>query len=304
MSYDNFLIDDTVLDLAKELCKYIENNEIRNRSVANVVAASIPERYFTNYSVDKSTGLHNVPKVLEDIDIADIYILGNYVDVRLSFQGENLYIPTSHIKNGIKPLAYMFIELSTDLTSGCVLGFLTPDMICDTSEQKDYLEINASDLKPFSEINSNLQEIYNTFLPDNFDVMCYDYISDKLENKIEFIQFLLTSQDGRQRLIEISNAQNKFKYISLSKNNQNETEEYNFQSLDSENLLTDIEASNSAILSDDLTPETPIALNDTMSSYDDNLNAPYYLYAIWQNIPKYRVYYNKNNSSPVSRICY
>ena len=54
-------------------------------------------------------------QVLEDIDIADIYINNSYIDVRLYFNDEELGVPKAHFDNNLLPVAYMFIKVSPDL---------------------------------------------------------------------------------------------------------------------------------------------------------------------------------------------
>ena len=47
MNTDNFLIEERDLELARDICKYIENPVIRNRAVANAIAGNVAEKYFT-----------------------------------------------------------------------------------------------------------------------------------------------------------------------------------------------------------------------------------------------------------------
>ena len=81
---DNFLIDNSDIEMAQNICKMITNTEVRNRAVANAIAGSIAAKY----DVDSESGLHNIGTVLEDIDISDIYINGNYFDARVFFNEE------------------------------------------------------------------------------------------------------------------------------------------------------------------------------------------------------------------------
>ena len=76
MNTDNFLIEERDLELAQDICRLIPEEGIRNRAVANAVAANIAEKFFDKetYKVDSISGLHNIGAVLEDIDISDIYI--------------------------------------------------------------------------------------------------------------------------------------------------------------------------------------------------------------------------------------
>lgn len=97
---DNFLIDNSDIEMAQNICKMITNTEVRNRAVANAIAGSIAAKFFDTekYDVDSESGLHNIGTVLEDIDISDIYINGNYFDARVFFNEEEMSIPAAHFK--------------------------------------------------------------------------------------------------------------------------------------------------------------------------------------------------------------
>ena len=75
MNTGNFLIEEKDLDLAKSICKFIENDTVRNRALANSVAAEIAKKYFTdiNKTIDSESGLHNISSILEQMDIAELY---------------------------------------------------------------------------------------------------------------------------------------------------------------------------------------------------------------------------------------
>ena len=45
MNNDNFLIEDSDLELAQTVCNDIDNSNIRNRAVANVLAADLAKKY-------------------------------------------------------------------------------------------------------------------------------------------------------------------------------------------------------------------------------------------------------------------
>ena len=60
MNNDNFLIEETDLELARDICKDIEAPEIRNRAMANALASDIASKYFAEIDVDTDTGLHKI----------------------------------------------------------------------------------------------------------------------------------------------------------------------------------------------------------------------------------------------------
>ena len=46
MNTDNFLIDNSDIEMAQNICKMITNTEVRNRAVANAIAGSIAAKFF------------------------------------------------------------------------------------------------------------------------------------------------------------------------------------------------------------------------------------------------------------------
>ena len=129
MNTDNFTIDSADIELAQNICKIINNSDIRNRAVANALAGRIAAKYFDSevYNVDTESGLHNIGMVLQDIDISDIYINNSYIDVRLFFSEDEMSVPAFNIDNKLLPTAYMFIKITPDLAGASVIGFKNPE---------------------------------------------------------------------------------------------------------------------------------------------------------------------------------
>ena len=101
---NKILLNEKDLTYAQIVCSSIENADIRNRAVANVIAARTAYRYFEGmqYDVDCESGLHNIPQIMDEEDISDIYVNGAYVDVRVYFSKDELCVPKSHFDKGIE----------------------------------------------------------------------------------------------------------------------------------------------------------------------------------------------------------
>lgn len=217
MNNDSFLIEEFDLDNAKNICKLIENPDLRNKAVANVAAANFAEKYFQDCEVDTKSGLHNICHVLENIDISDIYIKDNYIDVRLYFNDNELFVPKSHFDNNLLPVAYMFIKVSEDLSNGLVTGFAIPSSIDTSTEYNGYYHVNEDDLISFYDVESNLINKYEEDLPDNFEQLVFDYLDNKLTDKNNFYNILLNSKEGREKLQNAAQAKIVFNFVSLPK---------------------------------------------------------------------------------------
>lgn len=217
MSNNNFLIEDSDLDITKVYCECIENSELRNRSVANVLGATIAEKYFTDNEIDNKTGLYRISKILENIEISDIYINDCYIDVRLVFNENELCVPKSHFDRNILPVAYMFIKINEELSGGEVLGFVLAGAIDTTQEFDGYYPVAESDLVSFYDIEPHLVKEYNSDIDEDFEIAVYDFLDGRLDDLNSFLRTLLSSDEAREILYKAAKAQTIFNLISVNK---------------------------------------------------------------------------------------
>lgn len=215
MNNDNFLIEEFDLDIAKNVCKFIKDNTLRSQSVANVTAANLAKKYFQDCEVDIESGLHNTFQILEDINISDIYIKNNYIDVRLYFNDNELFIPKIPFDLGILPVAYMFIKINEELSNGIVTGFILPSSVDTTKEVNGFYRVEESDLISFYDVDSNIIDKFDDNLPDNIDSLIFDYLDDKLSDKIDFYKLLVDSKEARVKLQNAAKAKIVFDFISV-----------------------------------------------------------------------------------------
>ena len=238
MNNETFLIEDSDLDFAKEICKYIEDPSLRERAVANSISANIAKKYFENQNVDVESGLHNVARVLEDIEISDIYINGSHIGVRLYFDESEMCVPKSHFDNNIVPLAYMFIQINSELTGGTVTGFITPSQINRDICHNGYYKVEENELISYYDIEPLLVNEEEAILPDDFSAQIFNYLDNKLKDKASFYQILTHSKEGKERLAKAANAQNVFRFVSITKTENNITDSQEL-TVNDEELLTD-----------------------------------------------------------------
>lgn len=220
MNTDNFLIEENDIELAQNICKVIENSDTRNRAVADSLASKIAERFFDKATCDVDTvsGLHNIGKVLEDIDIADIYINNSYIDVRLYFNDEELSVPKAHFDNNLLPVAYMFIKVYPDLSGATVTGFIQPENIELSNIKDNFIAVNETQLVSFYDIEPLLVTKEDAFDINETDI--FAYLENNINDKYAFYKSLIASKDGRLSLANAVKALYAFNFISI--NNQNE----------------------------------------------------------------------------------
>ena len=216
MSTGNFLIESSDIELAQNICKLISDTGVRNRAVANALAAGIAVRYFEDdkYKAEAESGLHNIGRVLEDIDISDLYVNNCYIDARVFFSDDELSVPAAHFNDNLLPLAYMFIKITPDLSGAEVVGFIKPEDINKNNLIDGYYHITEDDLKSFYEVENLLSEYSDE--PDIEDKDIFAYIDGKLDDVNEFYQKMIHSKDARLRLEKALKAKEVFRFVSVT----------------------------------------------------------------------------------------
>lgn len=115
--------------------------------------------------------MHNIGTVLEDIDISDIYINGNYFDARVFFNEEEMSIPAAHFKNNLLPTAYMFIKINADLSGATVIGFVNPENVKMMNSVDGYYHINEDDLESFYDIEPLIVTVEDSVEVSDKDIL-------------------------------------------------------------------------------------------------------------------------------------
>ena len=118
----------------------------------------------------------------------------------------------------------MFIKVSEELSNGLVTGFITPSSINTDSEFNGYYHINEDELISFYDIESSLVNKYEEDLPDNFESLIFDYLDNKLTDKISFYRTLLDSKEARLKLQKASKAKIVFNFVSIPEADEIEEE--------------------------------------------------------------------------------
>ena len=269
MNTDNLLIENSDIEVAQNICKIITDTNIRNRAVANALAAILAAKYFdnNNLDIDTTSGLHNISKVLEDIDISDLYVNKCYIDVRLFFNEEEMAVPIEHFKDNLLPVAYMFIKINPELSGAEILGFLKPENINKSKIVNNYYKVSEEELESFYEIEHLLSEYTEESYVNDKDI--FDYIDNKLENIPTFYAELLHSKDARLKLLKAIKANEVFKFISVNKQIENQENQEN-KEIQQEDFSDNMELFNEIDSVQPLNEELNLELNDDNLSIDDS----------------------------------
>ncbi len=213
MNSNTYLIERNDIEQAQEISRFIDRPDVRNRATANILAVNIASKLFDNskFNIDISSGLHNLDFILDKYDVADIYVNGTYIDVRVAFNENELAVPSSHFKNGLLPVAYMFLKLSRDLDNAEVLGFVLPEEIHQTTDH-EYINIDQSLLKSFYDIEPLLRELDD--LDEISEKQIFDFIDGQSSDEIAVLKEFVKTKSGRSKLIKAYKAKRIFNYIS------------------------------------------------------------------------------------------
>ena len=265
MNTDNFTIDSADIELAQNICKIINNSDIRNRAVANALAGRIAAKYFDSevYNVDTESGLHNIGMVLQDIDISDIYINNSYIDVRLFFSEDEMSVPAFNIDNKLLPTAYMFIKITPDLAGASVIGFKNPENINKEKIIDGYYKVEEDELESFYDIEPILSYTEDSNVVNDSSI--YEYLDNTIDDKIAFYSSLIKSKEARLKLARAAKAQVIFNFVSINEQDFNRN---NDEAENSENL--DILDTEDLVLSDIIEPNSDIANNENLDIEIDN----------------------------------
>ena len=215
MNTTELLIDNTDLELAQNIGKFINDKTLRSKAIASVFAVNIAGKFFDTekYDIDTISGLHNIPNIHSDIDISDLYINSNYIDVRIFFEEDSPSIPCSLLNNGVLPVAFCFLKINSELSNAEVIGFIRPEDINHENIYENQFIINESDLYSFYDIEPYL--INNEEFIEIEDTALDDYLMGKIPNN-DFFNKLTKSKDARLKLAKLAKAQYIFNFISLS----------------------------------------------------------------------------------------
>lgn len=271
MINDNILIDDNDIAFAKEICNDIVNKKERSRSVANVLVAKLAKKYFSE-EIDTTSGIHNFSSVLQFYDISDVYLRENYIDVRLYFNNESIVIPKKHFDINVLPLAYMFIKVDENLSSGTVQGFIFPsDMNIENTEHDDeYYYINESDLLSYYDLQERLITLDYIEPPENFNKTIYDYLDGREVDLQLFFNILTHSSGARQMFANIATSYSVLKFISINEENAELDIDSNINN-ESDDILLESSLDENSIIDDintDIQDENELKYLD---EYDDSL---------------------------------
>ena len=158
---ENVNISKACIEKAKIVSTKIEDKSLRKRAYALNIIANVAAEYLSESGLEVETNhsLYRIPSFAEKLEFADIYINGIRLDVRLCVDGKTFCIPKIQEKYDAKPCAYVVVQLSKDLSSAEILGFVPTKDLSPVQSNTEYLPYNVSVLTPVKELKVFLAEI-------------------------------------------------------------------------------------------------------------------------------------------------
>lgn len=226
-------IDEKDKNYAKSFAKSFADKNVRNRAFINVLGAELAGKYLASegIAVSPADNLHNIRKIVEEIDISDVILPRTHIDVRVVFNSDYIFIPKSHFELKIQPHIYFIFELTKDITHVKFLGFIEASGINQNLQNNDYYFAEKNKLIPVDKLKNYLDtaktstrtELSETEL-QNFEESIIDLIDndiDLLEKKI-LLKVLTKNQELRNKFIEFEN----FELISYRSANELEIHQH------------------------------------------------------------------------------
>ncbi len=200
---------------------YIENNDKKTaaheikRAYVNKLGAEICKKYLAQEDIDVSGiySLHDIDKMLEKFDVADVILKNIHIDVRVVYDENLIFVPKSHFEWGLVPDVY-FVLLMNDTSCMKFLGFFEPRLINKNNQNSDYYFIEKEKLSSPVDLKQYIKDFkgdYTEKLSDDELEKCEflavsfndDDISDYDEKYL--IKMLVKSAELRKVLTEFGN---------------------------------------------------------------------------------------------------
>ena len=206
-------------DEATLLLKGLTNPNVRKRVFVNALGAELLMKYLAQegISVANVYNMHNIFKIREEFDIADVMLPNVHIDVRVVYDKDVIFIPKSHFANNLVPDVYVVFNMAQDSTHVDFLGFIKPENIDKSKQNSDYYFVDKDQLiHPFEFIEfvrnfeGNTTEVFSENLySDAISLIDNDINSTK---KQELIDALKKSAALREEMIEFDN----FEWLSYN----------------------------------------------------------------------------------------
>ena len=200
-----------VLEQSKRAVVLAEDKNLRKKLFASMIAINMFSRYLKEQgiNIDARTSLSRIHSVIENIDLSNISYKNLQLDIRVIINGDDLFIPKTHIKNDIIPDIYVAARLNRNLNYIEFLGFIESSKLVMLEDLKEYYSVPVSELSPMTELVNFLQrtnisqklfdETIHTRVQELF-IGYFDNTLSKVE-KMYLLRHLFYCMDCRKKFV-------------------------------------------------------------------------------------------------------
>ena len=216
MGNTTLLIDEKEKENAKALTQSFARADIKSRAYVNALGAEACIKYLEEEGISASAvyNMHNIRKVLEEFDISDVMLSNIYIDVRVIYNENEIFVPKAHFDYNLIPDIYVVLKINKDYSETEFLGFFEPKMINKNNENNEYYFIekeklsSPSDLKNYIEnFNGNTNSAISEADAENAEnlmIAMSDHNINETDKKT-LLNFLKTNAEIRNKFVEFEN---------------------------------------------------------------------------------------------------
>lgn len=210
----NIEIDKNLREMAKNTAARIENAQERKRAYALATGALALAKALQSdgFGVSFKHSLFKVPSFAGNFELADLYIGNVRIDVRVTFDNENFYIPKTHKKYDAAPDLYVVVKMEKNLSKMSIEGFVFPKETEKCESVEEYLVCplkKLNSMKGFKKAVESVEtEEHECAAGDHQKAaeLAVSFIDGEISEseKIFFIKHVVNCPLCRERLCEFS----------------------------------------------------------------------------------------------------
>lgn len=209
-----FNLDKNILESAKISACKINDKTARIRTYALNIAANATAQYLDSHGLqsDTSISLYKIPSFEQDFEVADVYVKGFRLDVRISFDGKIFTIPKLHEKYSVQPLAYIVVKLDEKLEKVEFLGFAPTEGLQCPPSGSEYYTLSVDVLKPMEALKELIESStlnihpYSANNHEKIKELCVPFMDGEISEseKVFFIKHVLACPVCRETFCDVN----------------------------------------------------------------------------------------------------
>ena len=199
---ENIVLEKQIVEKSKIMPCKINDVNLRKRAFVLNLGANIVADFLNKSGVrtDTKLSLYRVAAFARNLEMADVYVDGKRLDVRVTFDGEVFTVPKIQEKYDAQPCAYVVLQLDKSLQNASVLGFVSAEDLPKVKSETEYFEYGVSILQPISELGDFLsqveleQKIYSSVDHEKIKELVLAFIDDEISEseKVYFIKHVVS----------------------------------------------------------------------------------------------------------------